>query len=188
MVANVTDLRDRMLKPGGLILPSRFELYCEPVKLRDERHVPFIWELNVHGYDYSCLERNRPQEPGYYHLRGGDRGLVEHFLGEPEPALSFDLQTVREADMPRELRFSRTVARAGRLDGYAVYFCARVDDDLSLDSGPLDPGRAPHWGFQILRTDRDDFAMGDVIEVTLKAERWADPDSWRWNHIKRSRS
>jgi protein arginine N-methyltransferase 1 len=186
MVANVTDLRDRMLKPGGLILPSRFELYCEPVKLRDERHVPFIWELNVHGYDYSCLERNRPQEPEYYHRRGGDRGLVEHFLGEPQPAFSFDLHSVREADMPRELRFTRAVERAGRLDGYAVYFCARVDDDLRLSSGPLDPDRAPHWGFQILRTDREDFNVGDVIDVTLKVERWSDPDSWRWSHVRRA--
>jgi protein arginine N-methyltransferase 1 len=142
----------------------------------------------VHGYDYSCLERNRPQEPGYYHLRGCDRTLVEHFLGEPEPVLEFELHTLREAEMPRELRFARAVARAGRLDGYAVYFCARVDADLSLSSGPLDPGRAPHWGFQILRTERADFEVGDIVEVTLTVERWSDPDSWRWSHRKRPRA
>lgn len=185
MVANVTDLRDRLLKPGGLILPSRFELYCEPVKLRDECQVPFIWELNVHGFDYSCLERSRPQEPGYYHLRGADRGLVEHFLGEPSPVLSLDLQTVREAELPAEVRFTRTVRHAGRLDGLAVYFRVQVDDDLSLSSSPLDPGRAPHWGFRILRTERADFARGDVLDIRLGAQRWSDPDSWRWSHEKR---
>src|SRR6185295_4570188 len=66
MVANVTDLRDRVLKPGGLILPSVFEFYCEPIKVHDSRHVPFLWELEVHGHDYSCLERHRPQDPDYY--------------------------------------------------------------------------------------------------------------------------
>ena len=186
MVANVSDLRDRVLKPGGLILPSRFEFYCEPVKLADGRHVPFLWELKVHGFDYSCLERNRPQETGYYHLRGNDRGLIDHFLGDPEPVLSIDLHTLNEADLPREVCFTRTVIRAGRLDGYAVYFRAQVDGDLNLSSGPLDPGRAPHWGFRILRTDRDDFEAGDVIEVTLKMGRWSDPDTWRWSHVKRS--
>lgn len=186
MVANVIDLRDRLLKPGGRILPSRFELYCEPVKLRDDRHVPFLWELNVHGYDYSCLERNRPQEPAYYHQHGSDRGMVEHFLGEPEPALAFDLETLVERDMPRELHFSRRVATAGRLDGFAVYFCARVDGDLSLTSSPSDPGRAPHWGFLILRTDRGDFAEGDILDITLRVERWQDPDSWRWSHARRA--
>ena len=44
MVANVTDLRDRVLKPGGLILPARFELFCEPIKVNDGRVVPFIWD------------------------------------------------------------------------------------------------------------------------------------------------
>lgn len=184
MVANVTDLRDRMLKPGGLILPSCFDFYCEPVKLRDHRHVPFIWELNVHGYDYSSLERSRPQEPGYYHLVSSDLNLVEHFLGEPEPVLSIDLHTLQESEMPHEVTFTRTVVNAGRMDGYAVYFRARVDDDLYLGSSPLDSGRAPHWGFRILRADRTDFSAGDVIQVKLTVGSWPELDSWRWSHTK----
>lgn len=186
MVANVCDLRDRLLKPGGLILPSCFDLYCEPVKLSDTRHVPFIWELEVHGFDYSSLGRHRPQEPGYYHLRSCDPNYVEHFLGEPEPVLSVDLHTVQESEVPLELNFTRTVVNAGRLDGYAVYFRARVDADLSLSSGPHDAKRAPHWGYRILRTDRDDFAVGDVIEIRLKAGRWPELDTWRWSQVKRA--
>jgi type I protein arginine methyltransferase len=186
MVANVADLRDRLLKPGGRILPSRFELYCEPVTLKDECRVPFIWELNVHGFDYSCLDRSRPQEPGYYHLRGGDGGLIDHFLAEPAPVMALDLQTLRETDLPEEVRFTRRVLQAGRLDGFLVYFRVRVDDDLSLSSNPLDPRRAPHWGFRILRTERADFAPGDAIDIRLSAGRWSDPDSWRWSHEKRS--
>lgn len=187
MVANVADLRDRLLKPGGLILPSKFELYCEPVKLKDERLVPYLWEMNVHGYDYSCMERSRPQEPEYYHRSSSDLGFVDHFLGRPEPALAVDLHTLNESDLPLELRFTRTVINAGRLDGYAIYFRACVDDDLSLSSGPLDRGRAPHWGFRFLRTDRDDFQVGDEIEVHLTVGRWPVLDSWRWSHVKRER-
>ena len=186
MVANVTDLRDRLLKPGGLILPGVFEFYCEPIKVKDGRLVPFLWEMNVHGYDYACLERHRPQETGYYHLVSSDLNLVDHFLGEPEPVLSIDLNTLNESDLPHEITFIRTVVNAGRLDGYAIYFRARVDDDLSLSSSPLDRGRAPHWGFRILRTERDDFQVGDEIEVRLKVGRWPDLDSWRWSHVKRT--
>ena len=186
MVANVTDLRDRILRPGGLILPSVFEFYCEPIKVRDDRLVPFIWELSVNGYDFSALERSRPQRPGYYHLVSSDLSLVEHFLGEPEPVLSIDLHTVKEADLPKEVVFTRKVVNAGRLDGYAVYFRALVDGDLSLGSGPLDPHRAPHWGYRILRTDRDQFEVGDEIEVRLSVESWPDLDSWRWSHVRRS--
>lgn len=184
MVANVADLRDRLLKPGGLILPSRFELFCEPVKLRDERLVPFLWEMNVHGYDYSCMARNRPQDTAYYHRASTDLSLVDHFLGEPAPVLTVDLHSVSEPDLPETIRFRRTVTNGGRLDGYVVYFRAQVDEDLSLGTGPLDPGRAPHWGFRLLRTERDDFEVGEEIEILLHVGRWPDLDSWRWSHVK----
>jgi protein arginine N-methyltransferase 1 len=186
MVANVTDLRDRVLKPGGLILPSCFEFFCEPIKINDDRLVPFIWELDVHGYDYSSLERNRPQETSYYHLVSSDLNLVDHFLGEPQPVLSIDLHTLNESDLSHDITFTRTVVNAGRLDGYAVFFRARVDEDLSLSSDPLDAGRAPHWGFRILRTERDDFEVGDEIEVRLTVGRWPDLHTWRWSHVKRA--
>jgi protein arginine N-methyltransferase 1 len=184
MVANVCDLRDRVLKPGGLVLPSRFELYCEPVMLREDRRVPFLWELDVHGFDYSSMERQRPQDPGYYRLTSSDRGLVDRFLGDPEPVVSIDLQTLKETELPLELNYTRTVTQAGRLDGHAVFFRAKVDSDLGLSTSPLDAGRAPHWGFRILRTEGIDFAAGDKIEVRLKIGRWPDLDSWRWSQVR----
>jgi protein arginine N-methyltransferase 1 len=182
MVENVVELRDRVLKPGGRILPARFEFFCEPVQVHDHRVVPFIWDLKVPGYDYSSLERARPQEPGYYRLCSSDVGLVSHFLSEPSPALAFDLHTVTAGGLGRDLRHTRSVVRGGRLDGYAVFFRARVDDDLVLDTGPLNPGRAPHWGFRILRTESLRLEPGDRLDIRLSAERWADLDSWRWSH------
>lgn len=190
MVENVVELRDRVLRPGGRILPARFEFFCEPVQIHDHRVVPFIWELRIPGYDYSSLERERPQEPGHYRLCSSDTGLVSHFLGQPEPALSFDLHTVAAGGLSRDLRFVRSVVRAGRLDGYAVFFRTRVDDDLVLDTGPLNPGRAPHWGFRILRTEGLRLAQGDRLEISLTAGRWADLDSWRWSqtHVPAGKS
>ena len=182
MVPNVIDLRDRLLKPDGRIVPALFEFYCEPIQVRDDRRVPFIWELDVHGYNFSCLDRSRPQDETYYRHNSSDLGVVEHFLGEPRPALTLDLQTLRQAELPHEIHVSRTVVHAGRLDGFVVFFRARVDQDLSLSSGPLDAGRAPHWGFRILRTATENFALGEGIELTLTVGRWEEPDSWRWHH------
>ena len=182
MIPNVADLRDRLLKPGGRILPACFEFFCEPVQLNSARHVPFIWNLKVKGFDYSSMEHERPQETGYYHLCGNDGALVDHFLGAPEPALRFDLHTVNEAELPHDLRFQRQVINAGRIDGLAVYFRTTVDADLQLSTAPHDPGRAPHWGFRILRTEPADYAAGDRIDVQLEVSRWHDLDTWRWCH------
>lgn len=184
MIPNVCDLRDRLLKPGGRILPARFEFYCEPVQLNSARHVPFIWNLNIKGYDFAALERNRPQDAPYYHLSGNDAALVSHFLAEAAPALTFDLHTVNEAALAAELRFQRRVTTPGRLDGLAVYFRTLVDDDLQLSSAPHDPGRAPHWGYRILRTEPADYAAGELIGITLAAGRWHELDSWRWSHAR----
>lgn len=186
MIPNVCDLRDRVLKPRGRIVPARFEFYCEPVQVSERHHVPFIWELNVHGYDYSSLERLRPQDPAYYRRHASGPDEIARFLGQPEPVLTFDLHTLNPSELPPALVFQRTVTQAGRLDGYAVYFRTLVDDDLILSTRPQDADSAPHWNFRILRTDRDDFAEGDVIEITLKAGSWHNLDSWRWSHVKKS--
>lgn len=180
MVPNVLDLRDRLLKPGGRILPSRFELYCEPVKLVDRRAVPFLWELNVYGFDYSPMAEKRPPDADYYYIRSDDPSLVDHFLCEPAPILSIDLETLEQNQLPLQLSFNCTVVRAGRMDGYAVYFRALVDDDLTLSTSPLEPGRAPHWGYRILRTEQTYHEIGDEIEILLTSDDWANLDSWRW--------
>ena len=102
MVPNVCDLRDRLLKPGGLILPSEFELFCEPMTLHDDRRVPYIWELtNVHGFDFSSMERSRPRDPGYHGLVSCDLGVVKHFLGRPSPIVEVDLHTITETSLAK---------------------------------------------------------------------------------------
>jgi protein arginine N-methyltransferase 1 len=185
MLPNVCDLRDRLLKPGGLILPSQFEFFCEPVQLNAQRRVPFIWELNVHGFDYGSMEKSKPNQPDYYRMASCDLSVVDHFLGDPQAGLSFDLHTVKKEDLGQKIEFEREVTTAGQLDGLAVYMKAQVDDDLSLSSSPKDEGRAPHWGFRILRLEQLDVSVGDRLLVTLEVEDWSDPDSWKWSVKKR---
>jgi type I protein arginine methyltransferase len=180
MVNNILDLRDRLLKPGGRVLPSRFEFYCEPVMINPRRHVPFIWRLKVHGFDYSSLEWDRPQDPAYYRLAAGDGAVVDHLLAPPKPVLTVDLETLQPADLPRELQYERLVSRPGSFDGLVVYFRVHGGDGLTLTTDPADPARAPHWGFRILRTETVEVAAGDRIRVGLTVERWADVDTWRW--------
>ena len=186
MLPNVCDLRDRLLKPDGLILPSRFGLFCEPVQLNAARRVPFIWELNVFGFDYESMKKSRPDEPDYYRMASCDLGVVDCFLGEPQAALTLDLQTVDPKQLERKIEFEREVTNAGLCDGLAVYMEALVDDDLLLSSSPLDEGRAPHWGFRILRLEQFDVGVGDVLRVTLNVDDWSDPETWEWAVKKRA--
>ncbi|HEY4300003.1 MAG TPA: 50S ribosomal protein L11 methyltransferase [Candidatus Didemnitutus sp.] len=182
MIANVTDLRDRLLKPGGAIVPGCFDFFCEPVTISDERRVPFIWELDVKGYSYAVLAGSRPLDPSYYRqsFSGGD--AIAHFLGEPEPLCTFDLHTVSADDIPCDLTSTRVVHEGGRLDGFVVYFRARVDDDLVLTTDPKAPNRATHWGLRVLRVEQGEARTGATIHFNLRVGDWSDPDTWRWEH------
>lgn len=181
MVANVLDLRERLLKPGGKILPARFEFYCEPVQLSDHGTVPFIWELNVKGFDFRSLDDKPPEGRDYYHYSTTDTTIVKHFLCEPTPLMTIDLNTMSRSELAMEWSMGLPVVKSGRMDGYAVYFKALVDDDLQLCTSPLDNGRAPHWGFCILRTEQMPVEAGNVIDMTISAEGgWPNRDSWRW--------
>ncbi len=185
MVRNVLDLRERLLKEGGKILPARFEFFCEPVQLRDDAAVPFIWELNVHGFEFASLNGTPPIEDGYFNYSVTDPTWVDRFLCEPTPLMSLDLHTLEKRDLAMEWNMALPVVKAGRMDGYAVFFKALVDDDLVLSTSPLDPGRAPHWGFHILRTSRMDVDVNDVIDMTITAEHgWPDVNSWRWKQTR----
>ena len=82
--------------------------------------------------------------------------------------------------MPLKVNFSRKVVNPGILDGLVVFMKAKVDHDLELSSSPLDPKRARHWGFRILRLDQVNTELGDDLEVTLRVKDWADPETWRW--------
>lgn len=184
MVVNVLDLRERVLRKGGRILPARFELYCEPVQLREDSVVPFIWELSVKGFDFRPLEGSRPHERHYFTYSSTDPTLVDHLLCDPTPLISFDLHTLQKAELAMQWSAALPVVKGGRMDGYAVFFRALVDDDLSLTTSPVDPGRAPHWGFRILRTEQMEVETGDVIDMTLAADHWPDLDTWSWEQCR----
>jgi len=58
MVQNLLDLKRRILKKTGKILPGKFEFYVEPVCLLEDGRIPFIWEKKVHNVDLSCMKES----------------------------------------------------------------------------------------------------------------------------------
>ncbi|MFK8021038.1 MAG: 50S ribosomal protein L11 methyltransferase [Pseudomonadales bacterium] len=179
MVFNIIDLRDRLLKPGGLILPGNFDLFCEPVKIKEDSLRPFIWNMNVHGFDCSPTKQMVPGDPSYYHYKTHPEA-VDYSLCSETPVLSVDLHTINESTLASTLEFTHTVEHAGRMDGYAVYFRTKSGNDLELHTGPFAKPRCNCWTVRILRTEPVEYKQGDVIEGTLSAEHWPALNTWKW--------
>ena len=47
MLQNVLDLRDRVLRPGGRILPATFRLFVEPVTMHESMRVRRFWNIDL---------------------------------------------------------------------------------------------------------------------------------------------
>jgi protein arginine N-methyltransferase 1 len=180
MVHNLLDLKRRVLREGGRILPARFELYVEAVVLEDDRRVPYLWENEIHGLDFGFARDralDRYASPGYrYRWILLDRS-VAHFLTDPQPVLTFDLDDLDdEGELPSVLEECRPVTQAGTLDGFCVYFRAVFDDETSLTTSPVEPPTS--WGTRVFRSPRTSCEVGDKLRYRIEMTDLANPAAW----------
>ena len=181
LLPKLLDARDRLLVPGGRILPNTFEVFFEPVQLREEARLPFIWNQRLPDVDFSCLEVLRDElHPAYFtrFIRPQD---VERLLVEPQPAFTLNLETLRAGTLPTHLELNRPVVREGRMDGLCLFYRARFDDSLSFDTFP--ERQRACCPVLLLRTDPREFARNETIHLELSLPELADVTTWRWNFL-----
>lgn len=181
MIANVTELRDRLLAPGGKILPALFDVYVEPVQLTDAAQVPFIWEQDIHGVSFSSLRARSDRARQESFAYRSEPLMAENYrclLSNPVPAMSVDLMTIQPDEVQRSLAVTRTITRAGRMDGFCLYFVAHFDDTTSFTNSPEAP--RTHWQIPLLRTPARCVEVGEVVSLTLSMPEIAVPSTWNW--------
>jgi protein arginine N-methyltransferase 1 len=181
MVRNICELRDKVLAPGGIILPGRFELFVEPACLKEDLRVPFLWENDIQGIQYDAaadwVRSNLGNPPQSRRIAPED---VAEFLCEPESIFSIDLLTARPDEAPKRLTFRKVATKSGLMDGYCLYFNVLFDSEISLSTSPF--SARTHWNCQILRTERVYLQAGDELEVVFEIPNVRDVTTWRVTH------
>jgi protein arginine N-methyltransferase 1 len=177
MVETLVDLRKRCLREGGKIVPARFELYMEPVQLKEELRVPFLWEHRYPAADYACLRDYWKDGQGPKALRMTQAQAVERLLADPEAVYACDLMTMEPEELPRELRFRKRVVRAGRLDAVCLFFRAIFDEEIAFATFPHD--KRTHWSTPSFRLEPRECRAGEVLEVELVIGDVRHLDSWK---------
>ncbi len=175
MIQNLLDLKRRALKSTGKVLPGRFELFLEPVALKKQYRMPFLWEKPVtvrdlpQGVDFSFLrdlpEAKEFQPPGYIrHFL--EEAALDFYLCEPEPIMTFDLNEIDTVNaVPKNWQATRRVNRAGGFDGFCLFFRADFEKDIQLDTRP----GSTHWPNRLFRMPRVEYAVGDTLRYAVKA-------------------
>lgn len=168
MIENIFDLKRRILKPGGRVIPGKFELFLEPVSLKPEFRVPYIWENKLHGVDFSFLEERelgKKYKPAGYRFRYLPPYSIDFFLCKPEPVLSFDLNDdISEIDF-RIKPQKRFVKNDGTLDGLCLYFITIFDDETQFDTSPANGHHS--WSNRFFRTERVAYLKGEQLSFNV---------------------
>lgn len=183
MIANVVDLRDRLLKPNGKILPNKFQMFAEPVQLCRRARVPFLWENVIDGIDFSCLRSSAPKPSPNYCYRKIQPADVELMLSDPEPLFEFDLEKVHVGEIPLTYDYRRRVARNGSFDGICFYFIAAFDEEIKITTHPQAGERPTSWSTFLYRMPARSVSEGDIIqfELTIRDLKWHG--TWEWRPI-----
>lgn len=188
MLENLLDARDRLLKPGGKILPNRFEIYLEPVELKQSSRVPYLWELDLHSVRFASLRpgpeelplRGRPIRPSQIlHLHPS---ALNFCLCTPNPVLSFDLDTLELARLPKHIHYAGTTVRPGCIDGLYLYFKAFFQGENFIGTDPGSP--ANHWLRTLYRSEKIPVEAGTTVEYDLKIGSFVDDSTWAITWLK----
>ena len=180
MIENLLDLRDRVLAPGGRILPSRFRLFVEPVTFNPTMRVRRFPNIELpDGIDLGPM-RDSVFLAGHDDDRFGQfwarPGAVAATIGEPSPVIEFDLATLEAPDaLPRHHELRRFVAEDAILDGVCVWFEAVFDDATTLTTSPLAPNTS--WGNRVFRIDRE-VGQGETLAFRIDMGRLVDASTW----------
>lgn len=181
MVQNLLDIKKRLLKPNGRILPGKFELFLEPTCLVDSFNIPFLWENNLHDVDFRFL-KNYDEEleqfkPANYKQEWIEANAVKHFLCEADPILVFDLNELNsENEIPRLIDISKHVVRPGTLDGFCLFFKVIFDEEISFITSPLTT--RTHWGNCFFRIESRKCFGGEDINFKLNMPDFLDIKTW----------
>ena len=181
MIQNILDLKKRLLKPNGRILPGKFELFVEPACLEESFNIPFIWENELYGVDFQFLREYYESldnfKPVDYTQEWIEAAAVKRFLCEPVPILAFDLNTLNsEQEIPHVFEMSKTLTTSGSFDGFCLYFKVIFDEEIHFDTSPLTP--YTHWGNCFFRIESRQRFAGDIVTYRVTIQDLLDIKRW----------
>jgi len=181
MIHNILDLKKRLLKPNGRILPGKFELFVEPACLEEPFNIPFIWENRLYGVDFQFLKKYYEDldefKPADYQQEWIEAAAIKHFLCEPVPILTFDLNALNsEQEIPREFEISKTLTASGTFDGFCLFFKVIFDEETHFDTSPLTT--YTHWGNCFFRIESRHRFAGDFVTYKVIMKDLLDITNW----------
>lgn len=170
----LVDARQRLLAPGGTLLPRRDTLWAAPVDAPAVyRGVLSGWGGNDVGVSTEGIRRTMANR----YIRPSTDVTADQVLADPAQWGVLEYATLEETDHQADLDW--TVTRAGTCHGVVAWFEAFLADGITYTTAP-GPRQAVYGRafFPWLRPV--EVEAGDRVQVTLSANLIGDAYVWRW--------
>ncbi len=172
-LASIIDARERLLAPGGVLIPRRDTLWVAPVSApKLYRHQTCGWSETGLGLDLS-LARDMVT-----HAWSRVEVSAEECLSEPLQWAELDYRTVTEEN--GRGRVAGRITRDADVHGLVLWF----DTELGAGAGFSNaPGPSQLIYGRAFLPFRQPIAAraGDTVEIDLSASRLGDDYVWRWS-------
>lgn len=151
MLESVLVARDKWLRPGGLMYPSRAQLFLCPGNFQKQLDESAgYWRSDVYGFDFSSLCEEEEAKVRAQPLSTGTLTADQLLAGvAPLKVADFDLSTCSKA-MVRKIKADFCFALPSRakvaqtFHGMALWFDVVFPSKVKLQTGPGHP--PTHWG------------------------------------------
>jgi type I protein arginine methyltransferase len=172
-VRSLADAYDRLLVPGGVLIPRADTLRVAPVQAEsDYRGFTAPWTEHARGFDLSAPRR------AVLNSWSKSRIRAEQLVAEPRTWAVLEYGTRREPDVRGTLEW--TVERGGTAHGLAVWFHADLVEGVGFTTGPEGPESIYGSGF-FPWAEPVPLREGDAVAVDLQARHMGADHVWVWN-------
>ena len=172
-IASIVDARQRLLAPGGVLIPQQDTLWASIVEAPDlYGDLIGLYDTNRYGLDMRAA---RAIVTNTWRKGRVDR---DQLLAEPQCWATLDYRTIKDPNINAEVTW--TVARAGTGHGISVWFDATLVEGVNFSNAPGEPeliyGIAFFpWSIPVT------LAVGDTVSISIRADLIRDDYVWSWH-------
>ena len=178
ILACFADARDRLLAPGGRLVPAAFRVFLAPVTFDRGREAVEFWSSRPSSTDVGAARTIAANTEWKYHVGGDD--LVA--LAPGAELASFPSH--HDGPIGGSLRFP--IDGVGRLDGFIGWFEAQMSPSVTLTNDPWSPDRFDRWCNFYATEEAVDVHPNDEVRVQLDIRPRLGVVSWTTEVVPRN--
>lgn len=174
MLPAFLDARDRLARSGATLIPYEIDLVVAPVSAEAAwANEVGCWATEEWGIDLSPIATAAGNE---YYLK---RFHSEELLAQPACVSRLDLRS-EEPTSRKDFEAAFVIESAGVLHGWSLWFEARLQPGITLDTGPL--ARPTHWRQVFFPFEKAvSVEQGEKVRGTFNVGLGQRSATWSWS-------